>query len=121
MAPLIGAGVSGGKAGGAARIVLGLLYPRWLQRTYHAAGAGVATGPVKFVVGALRRLDCGLDLETGGRSDRLHIRAHLWWVYRWTRRLLVVTGARCPLTKPAVAAVELQAAIEPHCSTAAEA
>jgi hypothetical protein len=26
--------------------------------TYHAAaGAGVATGPVKFVVGALRRLD----------------------------------------------------------------
>jgi hypothetical protein len=30
--------------------------------------------------------------------------------------LLVVTGARCPLTKPVVAAVELQAATEPHCS-----
>jgi hypothetical protein len=29
---------------------------------------------------------------------------------------LVVTGARCPLTKPVVTAVELQAAIEPHCS-----
>jgi hypothetical protein len=44
--------------GGAARIVLGLLYPRWLQKSYHAAGgAGVATGPVKFVVEALRRLD----------------------------------------------------------------
>jgi hypothetical protein len=37
-------------------------------------------------------------------------------VSRWTRRLLVVTGARCPLTKPVVTAVELQAATEPHCS-----
>jgi hypothetical protein len=48
--------------------------------------------------------------------DRLHIRVHLWWVSRWNRRLLVVTGAQCPLTKPVVAAVELQAATEPHCS-----
>jgi hypothetical protein len=48
--------------------------------------------------------------------DRLHIRVHLWWVSRWTRRLLVVTGARCPLTKPVVTAVELQATTEPHCS-----
>jgi hypothetical protein len=48
--------------------------------------------------------------------DRLHIRVHLWWVYRWIRRLLVVTGARCPLTKPVVTAVELQATTEPHCS-----
>jgi hypothetical protein len=47
---------------------------------------------------------------------RLHIRVHLWWVSRWVRRLLVVTGARCPLTKPVVAAVELQATTEPHCS-----
>jgi hypothetical protein len=30
--------------------------------------------------------------------------------------LLVVTGARYPLTKPVVAAVELQAPTEPHCS-----
>jgi hypothetical protein len=30
--------------------------------------------------------------------------------------LLVVTGARCPLTKPVVTAVELQATTEPHCS-----
>jgi hypothetical protein len=29
---------------------------------------------------------------------------------------LVVTGARCPLTQPVVAAVELQATTEPHCS-----
>jgi hypothetical protein len=29
---------------------------------------------------------------------------------------LVVTGARCPLTKPVVTAVELQATTEPHCS-----
>jgi hypothetical protein len=48
--------------------------------------------------------------------DRLHIRVHLPWVSRWVRRLLVATGARCPLKKPAVAAVEQQAAIEPHCS-----
>jgi hypothetical protein len=27
-----------------------------------------------------------------------------------------VTGARCPLTKPVVTAVELQAPTEPHCS-----
>jgi hypothetical protein len=30
--------------------------------------------------------------------------------------LLAVTGARCPLTKPVVTAVELQATTEPHCS-----
>jgi hypothetical protein len=48
--------------------------------------------------------------------DRLHIRVHLWWVSRWVRRLLVVTGARCSLTKPVVAAVELQATTELHCS-----
>jgi hypothetical protein len=34
------AGVSAGKAGGASRIVLGLLYPRRLQKIYHAAGGG---------------------------------------------------------------------------------
>jgi hypothetical protein len=108
--------VSAGKVGGAARIVLGLLYPRRLQRHITPQGAGAATGPVKLVVEALRRLDWGLD--TGGRLqlDRLHIRVHLWWVSRWIRRLLVVTGARCPLTKPVVAAVEQQATTEPHCS-----
>jgi hypothetical protein len=54
----------------------------------------------------------------GGRLDRLHIRAHLRWVSRWIRRLLVVAGARCPLTKPVVAAVEPQAANSagPNCS-----
>jgi hypothetical protein len=46
----------------------------------------------------------------------LHIRVHLWWVSRWIRRLLVVTGARCPLTKPVVTTVELQATTELHCS-----
>jgi hypothetical protein len=40
----------------------------------------------------------------------------LWWVSRWIRRLLVVTGARCPLTKPVVTAVELQATTGPRCS-----
>jgi hypothetical protein len=49
----------------------------------------------------------GLGLETGGRLDRLHTRAHLWWGSRWSRRLLVVIGAWCPLTKPVVTAVEL--------------
>jgi hypothetical protein len=48
--------------------------------------------------------------------DRLQIRVNPWWVSRWIRRLLVVTGARCPLTKPVVTAVELQATTEPHCS-----
>jgi hypothetical protein len=48
--------------------------------------------------------------------DRLHIRVHLWWVSRWIRQLFVVSGARCPLTKPVVTAVELQAPSEPHCS-----
>jgi hypothetical protein len=37
----------------------------------------------------------------------LHIRVHLWWGPRWSRRLLVVTGARCLITKPVVAAVGL--------------
>jgi hypothetical protein len=57
--------------------------------------------------------NCQVEVE--GRLDRLYIRVHLWWVSRWIRRLLVVTGARCPLTKPAVTAVEQQAAMEPHC------
>jgi hypothetical protein len=39
---------------------------------------------------------------------RLHIRVRLWWESRWSCRLLVVTGARCPLTKPVVTAVELR-------------
>jgi hypothetical protein len=54
------AGLGPGGMWGAARIVLGLLYPRRLQsckRHITPQGAGVATGPVKFVVGALRRLD----------------------------------------------------------------
>jgi hypothetical protein len=37
-------------------------------------------------------------------------------VSRWIRRLLFVTGARCPLPKPVVSAGELQATTEPHCS-----
>jgi hypothetical protein len=41
---------------------------------------------------------------------------HLRWVSRWIRRLLVVTGARCPLTKSVVTAVEQQATTRPHCS-----
>jgi hypothetical protein len=64
-------------------------------------GAGVATGPVKFVVEALRRL-VWTWTQVAGRLDRLHIRVHLWWGSRWSRRLLVVTGAaRCPLTNKA--------------------
>jgi hypothetical protein len=74
--------------------------------------------PVKFVVGALRRLGAWTwtwaQVQVGDALDRLHIRVHLWWVSRWSRRLLVVAGARCPLTKPAVTAVELQATTEPH-------
>jgi hypothetical protein len=87
--------------------VLGLLYPRWLQKTYHAAGGGCRNRACQ--VRSWSSEEAGLDLETGGRLDRLHIRVHLWRVSRWIRRLLVVTGARCPLTKPVVTAVELQA------------
>jgi hypothetical protein len=36
--------VSAVKAGGAARIVLGLLYPRWLRMTYHGAAGGGRMG-----------------------------------------------------------------------------
>jgi hypothetical protein len=52
-----GAGVSAGKVRGAARIVLGCKRHTALQ------GAGVATGPLKFVVGALAlgRLDWDWD------------------------------------------------------------
>jgi hypothetical protein len=72
--------------------------------------------PVKFVVGALsRRLDwtwtqvedwavCTYVCICGGCIGGS--------VGCWS----VVTGARCPLTKPVVAAVELQATTEPHCS-----
>jgi hypothetical protein len=100
--------------GGAARIVLGLIYPRRLQMAYHAAGGECRNRACQVRSWSFE--EAGLDLGTGGRSSRLHIRVHLWWVSWWARRLLVVTGARCPLTKPAVAAVELQATIGPHCS-----
>jgi hypothetical protein len=58
----------------------------------------------------------GLDWTWVGRWEIgpfAHIRVHLsclWWGSRLGRRLLVVTGARCPLTKPPwlVAAVELR-------------
>jgi hypothetical protein len=107
--------VSAGKAGGAARIVLGLLYPRRLQKTYHAAGGGCRNRACQVRSWSFE--GAGLDLDTGGRLDRLYIRVRLWRVCsRWTRRLLVVTGARCPLSKPVVAAVELEATTEPHCS-----
>jgi hypothetical protein len=103
-----------GQGGGAARIVLGLLHPRRLQKTYHAAGGGCRNWACQ--VRSWSSEGAGLDLGTGGRLDRLHIRVHLWGVSRLIRRLLVVTGARCPLTNPVVAAVELQATTEPHCS-----
>jgi hypothetical protein len=48
-------------------------------------GAGVTTGPVKYQVRSWSFEEGGLDLGTGGRLDRLHIRVHLWWVSRWTR------------------------------------
>jgi hypothetical protein len=108
-----------GQGGGAAHIVLGLLYPRWLQMTYHAAGGRCRNRACQ--VRSWSSEEAGWTaLGTGGsgRLGRLHIRVHLWWVSWWTRRLLVVTGAQCPLTKPAVAAVEQQATTEPHCSRA---
>jgi hypothetical protein len=109
-------GVSADKVGGAARIVLGLLYPRRLQKTYHAAGGECRNRACQVRSWELE--EAGLDLDTGGRLGRLHIRVHLRWVSWRIRRLLVVTGARCPLTKPTVTAVEQQATIEPHCSRA---
>jgi hypothetical protein len=92
-------------------IVLGLLNPRWLQMTHHTAGGGVCRNWA-CQVRSCSFEEAGLDLENRwkgiGTLDRLHIRVHLRWVSRcW---------ARCPLTKPMATAVELQAAIEPHCS-----
>jgi hypothetical protein len=95
-----------------------VLYPRRLQKTYHAAGGGCRNRACQVRSWSFE--EAGLDLDTGGRLDRLHIRVHLRWVSRWARRLLVVTGARCPLTKPVVTAVEQQAATEPHCSRGAQ-
>jgi hypothetical protein len=83
-------------------------------------GPVVATGPVKFVVAALRRLDWAW--KTGGRLDRLHSSLRPCALLCGgclggpVGCCLVVTGARCPLTKPVVAAVEQPAATEPHCS-----
>jgi hypothetical protein len=57
--------LSVGKVGGAARIVLGLLYPRWLQKKYHAAG-GVCTGECRNRTCQVRSWsseEAGLDLE----------------------------------------------------------
>jgi hypothetical protein len=88
--------------------VLGLLYPRRFQKTYHAAGRGCRNRACQ--VRSCSFEGAGLDL------GRLHIRVHLWWVSRWILRLLVVTGARCPLTKPVVAAGELQSTTGSHCS-----
>jgi hypothetical protein len=72
---------------------------------------------VKFVVEALRRLNWTLaQAQVEDWTVCTYIRVHLWWASRWIRRLLVVTGARCPLTKPVVTAVEQQATTGPHCS-----
>jgi hypothetical protein len=58
--------VSAGKAGGAARIVLGLLYPRRLQMTYHAAGGGCRNWACQ--VRSWSSEEAGLDLETARRK-----------------------------------------------------
>jgi hypothetical protein len=73
------AGVSAGKVGGdAARMVLGLLYPRQLQLSYHAAGGGCRNRACQVRSWSFE--EAGLDLDTGGRQDRLHMRVHLRWV-----------------------------------------
>jgi hypothetical protein len=94
--------------------VLGRPYPRRLQKAYHVAEGGCRNRACQVRSWSYEGAD--LDLEIGGKLGRLHIRVHLWWVSRWIRRLLIITRARCPLTKPVVAAVELQATTEPHCS-----
>jgi hypothetical protein len=53
--------------------------------------------PVKFVVGALRRLDWTWT-QVEDWTVCTYGRAHLRWVSRWIRRLLVVTGARYPVS-----------------------
>jgi hypothetical protein len=56
------------KVGGAARIVLGLLYPRRLQKTYHAAGGGCRNRACQ--VRSWSSEEAGLDLDTrlGGQA-----------------------------------------------------
>jgi hypothetical protein len=76
---------------------------------YHAAGGGCRKRPVKSVVEALRRLDWTWAQVEDWTVCTPSVCICLWWrVSRWARR--------CPLTKPAVTAVELLANIEPHCS-----
>ena len=65
-----------GKAGGAARIVLGLLKPRWLQTTYHAAGGGCRNRACQvrswsFGEAGLACLDTGKG-QPGVRGRGLH-------------------------------------------------
>jgi hypothetical protein len=59
--------VSAGKAGGAVRIVLGLLYPRRLQKTYHAAGGGCRNQPCQ--VRSLGFEEAGLGLAGDSRWE----------------------------------------------------
>jgi hypothetical protein len=51
-----------GKVGGAARIVLGLFYPRRLQMTYHAAGGGGRNRACQVRSWSFE--EAGLDLDT---------------------------------------------------------
>jgi hypothetical protein len=44
----------------------------------------------------------------GESHSTLSPAGHQFLISRWSRRLLVVTGARCPLTKPVVTAVQLR-------------
>jgi hypothetical protein len=68
--------VSAGKVGGAARIVLGLLYPRRLQKTYHAARGGCRNRARQVRSWSFE--EAGLDLGTGGRSVTIGTFSHTY-------------------------------------------
>jgi hypothetical protein len=109
--------------GAAARIVLGLLYPRRLQMTYHAAGGGYRNRACQVRSWSFE--EAGLDLDTGDWEigPFAHTCASLSAV-----GVLVLVGPSVvgrgwsPVSfnkarlQAAVTAVEQQATTEPHCS-----
>jgi hypothetical protein len=101
----------------AARIVLGLLYPRRLQKTYHAAGGGCRNRACQ--VRSWSSEEAGLDLENRWEIGPFaHTRASALGVS--VGPSAVGRGWSPPLTKPVVTAVEQQATTEPHCSRGAQ-
>jgi hypothetical protein len=97
--------------------VLGLLYPRRLQKTYHAAGGGCRNRACQVRSWSFE--EAGLDWTQVEDWTVCTYVCICGWVSRWIRRLLVVAGEPGVLQQSPwllLSNVELQATTEPHCS-----